>query len=110
LALGLAFVIAALALIILMSAKNSADSLKAGEKGRDHLAWIPLPSPWSAEVVDVFWPVSTERRPSPLPSCALYLGQANGTSVLYDAKLKRTWRIPSSELIVRGAPSANHCP
>lgn len=64
LALWLALAIVALAFAILSSAKTSADKLKAGEKGRDNLAGIPIPSPWSAEVVEVFWARSGTARPS----------------------------------------------
>lgn len=45
-----------------------------------------------------------------LPKSALYLGEAGGTSVIYDAEAKRTWRIPSSELNVAALPTLEECP
>jgi hypothetical protein len=93
-----------------LGANDEAHRLRSGEKHRDNLFWIPLPFPWSGEVAEVSWARSSEPHPLPLPSCVLYLGAANGVTVLYDHAQHRTWRVPSSDLIVRGAPAANKCP
>jgi len=96
-----------LSLIVVNGGFGAAQKLKAGEKHRDTIFWIPLAYPWSGEVAKLSWARGSG---GPLPSCALYLGQANGISVFYDAEHKRTWRIPSSDLVVTSEPSADRCP
>jgi hypothetical protein len=69
-------------------------------------------NPWSAEIASFSWAHDPGTHGRRLPTCALYLGEAGGISVLYDpaAKPPQTWRVPSSELIVRAKPSLSECP
>jgi hypothetical protein len=69
----------------------------------------PAFSPWSAQVAYLTW-AHGPPTDAKLPTCALYLGEAGGTTVVYDATMRQTWRIPSSELIVRAQPSLSTCP
>jgi hypothetical protein len=44
-----------------------------------------------------------------LPSCALYLGAANGLVVIYDAAEQKSWRLPSSAVSITLDTSRDSC-
>jgi hypothetical protein len=87
-------------------------ALKRGHKAGDLsvLGFIHYPNPWAADVAYISWAHGPPAHSKTLPTCALYLGEAGGITVLYDGATKQTWRIPSSELIVRAKPSLTECP
>jgi len=64
------------------------------------------PPPWNAEVVRASWVNSPGPTHPRMPRCLLYLGQANGTSVLYDARPAhhRTLRSPNSSVAIEVLP------
>ena len=74
----------------------------------DELAFGIRP-PWDAAVVKADW--ANEAAPSDLalPSCLLYLGQANATSVFLDASTDdpRTLKLPTAAVLVEVLPDAD---
>jgi hypothetical protein len=104
--------LAAIALVFAASSIFDAfyarEHLEKGKVSPRPLPW--LPGTWSGEVADLAWAHSPPSLARSLPRCALYLGAAGGTSVIYDATAKQTWRIPSSELIVTELPNRKKCP
>jgi hypothetical protein len=93
--------------VVLIPAFAARSALEDGSKPKSLFLTV---NPWSAEVAHVAWAHEEPADAEGLPTCILYLGQADGTSVLYDGKTRQTWRIPSSELIVRAMPSLTECP
>ena len=51
---------------------------------------------------DVAWVDGDSERSLPLDArdCLMYLGQANGTSVFYDARTRESLRLPSGNIVV----------
>jgi hypothetical protein len=90
---------------VLIPAFEANSALKSGRKAEK---WYG--NPWAAAVAYLAWAHGQPAHTQKLPTCALYLGEAGGISVVYDAPAKQTWRIPSSELIVRAKPSLTECP
>jgi hypothetical protein len=94
---------------VFISAK-SVDSrrLKSGSTPR-RLLGNTIPPPWDAQVVHLSWVAGTKPADLDLPPCLLYLGQANGTSVFYDARKKqrRALRLPSSAVALVARPDAD---
>jgi hypothetical protein len=75
-------------------------------EGRRPQPVLGVPPPWGARVVRVRW----AERPGPdlsLPRCLLFLGEANGTSVFYDARQghESALRLPTSALLVEVLPN-----
>jgi hypothetical protein len=68
-----------------------------------------LPTPWNGEVSDLAWASDKPPDLPQLPTCALYLGAADGVTVVYDHANKRTLRIPSATLIVTTHPDRDYC-
>jgi len=68
-----------------------------------------LRPPWSAEVVRVAWAEAPSPRKPQLPPCLLYLGEASGTSVLFDARSghRRALRLPTSKLLIEVLPTTH---
>jgi hypothetical protein len=52
--------------------------------------------------LDVAWVSGDSERSLPLKGrdCLMYLGQANGTSVFYDARTRESVRLPSGNIVV----------
>ena len=88
-----------------LSAKTARDSLAEGEKPGSV-------GPWSAEVAMVH----PRSKDSPLPTCALYLGQADGTAVLVSVisgngrTQRHAFRVPASSLTLDLRPDLDSCP
>jgi hypothetical protein len=95
-------------LIVLLNALDAKSDLKAGR--RPTSALLPgLPSPWRGEIAKLAW---SDKNPSgfgALPSCALYLGQADSTAVFYDPAKRRALRIPNSMVIVTTRRDVDRC-
>jgi hypothetical protein len=53
---------------------------------------------WRAEAARVYLSVSSS--PVTRGQCILYLGEAEGFTVLYDPQTKDTWRVPTSGAVV----------
>lgn len=89
-------------------------ALMSGVTGRSHLLagerMNPL-SPWTAEVASLAWADKPSSGFGDLPLCVLYLGRAEGTTVVYDPddKHRRTLRIPSSLIIVTHEVDKDRC-
>jgi hypothetical protein len=59
----------------------------------------------------VYWPATplppsspSPQTPAPYQHCLMYIGQANGSTVLYDVKSKTAIRVPSNTIIVQTDP------
>lgn len=71
---------------------------------------LGLPAIWPAEVATLRWATSGPAGEiQDRPSCVLYIGEANGTRVLYDAPHRRTLRIQSSDVAVEATRSKDRC-
>jgi hypothetical protein len=62
-----------------------------------------------AQPATVSW-LGASTQPLPTPENAVYLGQANGTIVLYDRETHQALRFPSGDLAIRVDPRVRHCP
>lgn len=85
------------------SAVEARESFRHGERPR----FIPgFPAPWRGEVA--FF----QRRDANASSmdCALYLGQADGIVVMYDASEDRTLRVPASTIRLELDHDRRRCP
>jgi len=111
---GWAIIVLLLLLEVPITTYANANNAKHGYAIRAQLAGIPI---WGvkAELAYVVW--TNPQATAPLGirnrACLLYLGQANGVTVLYDASGKRTLRIPSGTILVStGGPLAElqRCP
>jgi hypothetical protein len=90
--------------------QDSVADRSAMKDGRKPGSVIPgLLNPWGGEIATLAW--SNEEPPGfgDLPSCALYLGEAESTAVVYDPEEKRVLRIPTSTLIVTTRPEDDSC-
>jgi hypothetical protein len=96
-------------LIVLLNAWDAKSDFRAGR--RPASAFLPgLPSPWRGEVAELAWSGDKPSGFDDLPSCVLYLGQADSTAVFYAPSEKRALRIPSSMVIVTTQRDKGQCP
>jgi hypothetical protein len=95
--------------LVLRDAQRAGDALEDGRRAKGPSALTGLPSPWGGEIVELAWAEQKPAGAPALPSCALYLGEAGGTAVFYSATEKRTWRLPSSALILIARPERDRC-
>jgi hypothetical protein len=92
---------------VLLNAREAADALR---DGRTSGAYLSLgANPWSAEIAELAWVAEKPEGVSAPPRCVLYLGEAGGTTVIYAAAEHRTWRLPSSAVIVTTSPERSRC-
>jgi hypothetical protein len=102
-------------LLLCVAALNAAwdafDARRAIEDGVPaHHGLLPgVANPWTGEVAEVSWAATPTQSVPKLPDCGLYLGGANGIVVIYDAIARRTWRFPSSAVVVTTGPDKKHC-
>jgi hypothetical protein len=95
---------------VIGDAQRARDALREGRRAKSSsFLTFGAPSPWSGEIVRLAWVAQKPEGAPALPNCALYLGEASGTTVIYSAAKKRTWRLPSSSLIVTAKPNADRC-
>jgi hypothetical protein len=65
--------------------------------------------PWRADPATVTW-LGLPPAGDPLSGrCMMYLGQANGTAVLYDVRSRWVVRVPTSEVVILIDTSADSC-
>lgn len=95
----------------------------SGFQGRSQLSDGTTPTapfyfvsvPWEASVAYPHWAIGNPGSVA-LPSCALYLGQADSTVVLYylagpaKHRTKNTLRLPAASVVLRLEPGAHKCP
>lgn len=96
------------AAVVFTVSSQARSSLVAGRSTAPMLG-LALPSPWHASVAQIRW---ADKRPldaEPLPPCALYLGSAEGTTVIYDHRRQQTLRIPDSMIVVSIRPRVEKC-
>jgi hypothetical protein len=93
--------------LVLFAAFVSASRLQDGR--RYDLGRVPIPSPWQTQVADLAWSGGKPSDSIELPACAIYLGQADGTTVLYDPARETTIRIPSSLVVVTTRHDKDRC-
>lgn len=110
-ALGLVLfaVVAATVGNVLGNAYRARDGLRKGERAEDARLTFGIRNPWGGEIARIDWAEVPPAGAPALPRCALYLGEAGGTAVFYSEADKRTWRLPSSALIVRARPDRKSC-
>lgn len=91
---------------LIVNAFEDRGQLQRGERPDDF--FLDLQPPWEAEVVRVSWAESPGPRRPALPRCVLYLGKAEGTTILYDwgRGRPRTLRLPTSSLLIEVLPEA----
>lgn len=68
--------------------------------GRRPASLFGTGSPWRGEIATLAWAGAKPNDFGDLPPCALYLGEVDGTAVIYEPTQRRTMRMPSSTLIV----------
>jgi hypothetical protein len=90
-------------------ARRARDALREGERVGNPRLHIGIRNPWGGEIAEIAWAEKPPAGAPALPSCALYLGEAGGTAVFYSAADKRTWRLPSSTLVVKARPDRQSC-
>jgi hypothetical protein len=106
-ALALAAWIVALAGIAVFGVEAERDAQRLRSGRVPSKLFNGLPAPWDAQVVRVSWVDPPAPGAPSLPSCLLYLGQANGTSIFYDATdgHERAMRLPTSTVFVEVLPN-----
>jgi hypothetical protein len=90
-------------LVLFLLADHARESIQDGKRP----STFGFPTAWPAEVA---FPQSIAPDGPTLPFCVLYLGQAEGTAVLYDAAQKRTLRIPASSIGLNIEHDLKSCP
>jgi hypothetical protein len=107
------WIIAALAVATFLTLLEAYLAQRALDKGRTSRGLFlddPIRrSSWSGEIAELTWAQERPAGAPALPRCALYLGEAGGTAVFYSAPDNRTWRLPSSSVIVTTRPDRNSC-
>jgi hypothetical protein len=83
--------------VIFWWAQRAEDDILAGRSSSG-----PWAGPWGAEVVSIRAEDSSEL---PTDRCLLYLGEADGLTVLYDPS-RETWRVPTNALLIEVHPDA----
>lgn len=100
--------LAVVALIILNAvAANSANEVKSGHDGHVALGNLQL-LPWGAERVDVAAKTDLGRK-FDSTECFMYLGQSNGTTVLYAVRTNETIRVSSSAVVLTTILNRREC-
>jgi hypothetical protein len=88
-------------------AAGTAAAIQEGHAGYLYTGGLRL-LPWGAQhVTIVALPNSNWNVPN--NDCLLYLGQANGTSIVYDVRRKETLRLPSSDVVVSAQLTRASC-
>jgi hypothetical protein len=95
-------------LFVYFEASVARATLRDGH-GKVSILPMGLPSPWGGHVADISWAEAKPADAPVLPVCALYLGEAGNTAVLYDAARKQTWRLPNSAVIVTVKTDRDEC-
>jgi hypothetical protein len=99
-----------LILLVLFAMDDIAADVKNGKTAHYALLDQPLLSV-GGDPATVYWP-ATPLPPSPQPPqtpppyqhCLMYIGQANGSTIFYDAETKTAIRVPSNTIIVQTHP------
>jgi hypothetical protein len=91
---------------LVAGAVNDASRMKTG---MTTISYFGVTPPWRAVVAHVSWARKPAEGAPSLPSCLLYLGQSEGTSVFYDAVAPhgRSLRLPTSMLLLEIFPQAH---
>lgn len=87
---------------------------RALQDGRPTVGLLGLvPMPWSAEVSTVAWKETKQQGDkSALPACVFFLGEANGTTVLFKFRRRQpasAIRVPSADVVIRHLPDTGRC-
>jgi hypothetical protein len=93
--------------VFIAAAEGTATSIQEGHAGYLSPAGLRL-LPWGAQHVTTASVPNSNWKP-PNSDCLLYLGQANGTSVVYDLRRKETLRLPSSDVVVSTQLTRRSC-
>ena len=107
-AVGVAFGVVVGVGAILWWADHARDQITGG-----YATSGPWSGPWAAQVVSVRPTDPSSAQELPADRCLLYLGEANGMSMLFDGKGEgRSLRVPTAGLVIEirpGAVSASNC-
>lgn len=87
-----------------------ASDVRQGKSAHHVLLGLPAFS-FGADPATIYWPATpsqpttpAQKGPDMFQHCLMYLGQANGTTVLYDVNDKSAIRVPSNTIIVQSHP------
>ena len=99
----------ALFLVVLFAsaAEEDARRLKVGRKPVTSVLGVSVP--WKAEIVHISWAQEPTQNPPQLPTCLVYLGQADGMSVFYDPSRhhQRSLRLPTRLVLIEVLPNTH---
>ena len=109
--MGGAFLVIYVAIFgVFLEAWRARGALQVGRQPSSSILSFGTENPWSSQVAEFDWAAQKKPAGAPaLPRCALYLGEAGGTAVIYSAPDNHTWRLPSSALIVTAMPERDSC-
>lgn len=101
---GAVFAFVALVLVILASGDRA--DVKRGNLPSASLGLFPRP--WRADLVSLRWLTNSPVREVP-SGCLIYLGQADGTLILYAFKRDQTLRVPASNVVMQSRGYSRSC-
>jgi hypothetical protein len=93
-----------------IEAVEDAGYVLKGQPRHQTLLGLPLLS-WGADpasILSVAGPLPTDLQQVTM-DCLMYLGQANGISLLYDVHSRQTVRIPSTSVVITVRPNQSSC-
>jgi len=92
------------------NAVAGADDLRHGR--RPSALFIGIPAPWRAETARVTWLSTSSSTQFRFPDCLLYLGEAEGTAVFYDARrgVQEALRVDARSIMVAITQRRPRCP
>jgi hypothetical protein len=92
------------------NALGGANDLQDGR--RPSAFFVGIPAPWRAETAHVTW--TDARSPSGIgfPDCLLYLGEADGTAVFYDARreVQEALHVRTDDIMITITHKRSRCP
>lgn len=92
------------------NALGGANDLRDGR--RPSAFFVGIPAPWRAETARVTWTGATPSSGVRLPDCLLYLGEAGGTAVFYDARgdVQEALRVRADDITIAITHKRRRCP
>jgi hypothetical protein len=92
------------------NALDGANDLRDGR--RPSAFFVGIPAPWRAETARVTWTGTGSSSEIRFPDCLLYLGEASGTTVFYDARsdVQEALRVRSDNITIAITHKRRSCP
>jgi hypothetical protein len=103
-------IVFAFALGLAGNALDGANDL--GDGRRPSAFFVGIPAPWRAETARVTWTGAGSSSEIRFPDCLLYLGEASGTTVFYDARsdVQEALRVRSDDIAIAITHKRRSCP